>query len=58
MTEQWIFCFVNESEIDKTAVKINSRAATGVKNLWATNIFGPKKRMHFWKVHYLALRNK
>ena len=28
----------------------------GVKNLWATNVSGPKKAMHFWKVHYLPLR--
>ena len=32
----------------------NSRVAIGVKNLWATNILGPKKAMHFRKVHYLV----
>ena len=34
---------------------IFSRAAMGVKNLWATKVLGPKKAMHFWKVHYLPL---
>ncbi len=33
----------------------SSRAAMGLKNLWAMKISGPKKAMHFWKVLYLAL---
>ncbi len=32
-----------------------SRAARGVKNLWATKVSGPQKAMHFQKVHYLCL---
>ena len=28
----------------------SSRAARGVKNLWATNFSGAKIAMHFWKV--------
>ena len=32
---------------------IISRAAMGVKNLWAMKVSGPQKAMHFWKVHYL-----
>ncbi len=38
-----------------STMKASSRVASGVKNLWATNFSGPKKAMHFWKVHYLAL---
>ena len=31
-----------------------SQVARGAKSFWARYFSGPKKAMHFWKVHYLA----